>query len=143
MKCKLTLTEVAAIIEELINVNPDGFTVKVTSFCGLFTPPVSADPKTDGRDCVGLDVTQDNTITDKSGLHATIAFALGASVASSASNDGKRVAYIGGWTDKESGAYYVDAVQLYRTWIIAERIGRQNKQLAIFDMETCEEIRLY
>lgn len=53
-----------------------------------------------------------------------------------------RATCVGGWLDTESGLYYYDATVLVQDRAAAEALGRANKQLAIFCLDTCEEIRL-
>ena len=49
---------------------------------------------------------------------------------------------VGGWFDSESGKYYFDAVNIYRNKYQAIEIGRANSQIAIFDLDNLDEIRL-
>lgn len=49
---------------------------------------------------------------------------------------------VGGWLDSESGLYYYDAVVVLQDREKAIEVGRLNDQLAIFDLNTMEEIRL-
>lgn len=53
-----------------------------------------------------------------------------------------RATCVGGWLDAESGLYYYDATILVQDRAEAIALGRANEQLAIFHLETCEEIRL-
>lgn len=53
-----------------------------------------------------------------------------------------RASCVGGWLDTESGRYYYDATVLVQDRAAAEALGRANKQIAIFHLDTCEEIRL-
>ena len=48
----------------------------------------------------------------------------------------------GGWLDVETGLYYYDAVAIIMDRKEAERLGRANGQIAIFDLENLQEIRL-
>lgn len=66
------------------------------------------------------------------GLQKVIAFA----------KANKNVNAFGGWYDKKSGLYYWDAVVIVDDYEYAKSLGRQNKQLAIFDLTNCREIRL-
>lgn len=56
-------------------------------------------------------------------------------------NDEKANAF-GGWLDTETGLYYYDAVAIVMDRDEAERLGRANGQIAIFDLENLKEIRL-
>lgn len=49
---------------------------------------------------------------------------------------------VGGWLDTETGLYYYDATVVLTDRAEAIALGRANKQLAIFHLDTCEEIRL-
>lgn len=49
---------------------------------------------------------------------------------------------IGGWLDTESGLYYYDASIIVDDLDIAIQLGKANNQLAIFNLNTYEEIRL-
>lgn len=53
-----------------------------------------------------------------------------------------RATCIGGWLDTETGRYYYDATVVLTDRAEAIALGRANKQLAIFHLDTCEEIRL-
>ena len=56
-------------------------------------------------------------------------------------SDGKANA-IGGWYDEQSGLYYYDAILVVSDLEQAIRLGVENGQLAIFDLNTMKEIRL-
>lgn len=49
---------------------------------------------------------------------------------------------IGGWLDTESGLYYYDASIIVEDLQTALTLGRLNKQIAIFDLNNMQEIRL-
>ena len=49
---------------------------------------------------------------------------------------------VGGWYDSESGRYYIDAVMIFDNLESALIAGRAEDQLAIFDLNQMEEIRL-
>lgn len=53
-----------------------------------------------------------------------------------------RAEYIGGWLDQESGLYYYDATVVVDNLADALELGRVNGQIAIFDLNNMEEIRL-
>lgn len=50
--------------------------------------------------------------------------------------------YVGGWLDRETGLYYYDATVVVDDRRAAEELGRLNGQIAIFDLNHMEEIRL-
>lgn len=49
---------------------------------------------------------------------------------------------IGGWLNSENKRYYFDSCRVFKKREEALEFGRQNKQLAIFDLTNLEEIRL-
>ena len=49
---------------------------------------------------------------------------------------------VGGWFNTDNKKYYYDAVIVVNDLETAKRIGRENKQIAIFNLNTLEEIRL-
>ena len=49
---------------------------------------------------------------------------------------------VGGWMDSETGKYYFDATIIVSDLNEALRLGRENEQIAIFNLDTFEEIRL-
>ena len=53
-----------------------------------------------------------------------------------------RAEYVGGWLDHETGLYYYDATIVVPTLADAIELGRLNNQIAIFCLDTMEEIRL-
>lgn len=53
-----------------------------------------------------------------------------------------RAEYVGGWLDQESGLYYYDATVVVDNLAEAIELGRLNGQIAIFCLDTMEEIRL-
>lgn len=111
---KLFISSVAAIAA----VNPEGFTVNSENMT----------PETAGY-CVALAETQNSF--NKKGLARVY------DVISSG-----RANAVGGWLDSESGLYYYDAVVVLQDREKAIELGRLNNQLAIFDLNNMEEIRL-
>lgn len=57
-------------------------------------------------------------------------------------SDTTRAEYVGGWLDQESGLYYYDATIVVNDLAEALELGRLNGQIAIFDLNNMEEIRL-
>ena len=49
---------------------------------------------------------------------------------------------IGGWYNSENGQYYYDATIVVDDLQEAIRLGKANKQIAIFDLNNMQEIRL-
>lgn len=50
--------------------------------------------------------------------------------------------HVGGWYDSKSGRFYMDATHVISDRETAIALGRENGQLAIFDLDACAEIRL-
>lgn len=50
--------------------------------------------------------------------------------------------FLGWWTDEETGKLWVDGTSHYLTEFIASRIGRRRNEIAIFDIERQQELRL-
>lgn len=99
--------------------NPDGFTVNVNTL----------EPVTKGY-AVSLEATQNSFGTE--GLAKVIEYVTSHDVVS---------AY-GGWLNSENNQYYYDATMVCNTREEAEVIARANHQIAYFDLENMEEIRL-
>lgn len=106
------LTAIAAL-------NPEGFTVDANTL----------QPVTAGY-CVACKETQNSFGPE--GLNQVINFVV---------NDPKVNAF-GGWYDNESGAFYWDGTIVLTDKNEAIRLGRANGQIAIFDLNNLEEIRL-
>jgi len=49
---------------------------------------------------------------------------------------------VGGWFNTENKKYYYDAVIVVKDLETAVSLGKANKQIAIFNLDTLEEIRL-
>lgn len=49
---------------------------------------------------------------------------------------------VGGWMDSETGLYYFDATVIFEDRETAINFGRMQKQIAIFDLNNMQEIRL-
>lgn len=96
--------------------NPDGFTVD------LNLNPV------DAGYCVALSETQNSF--GIAGLEKVVSLA-------------KQNNYcVGGWYDKESGKYYYDCTIVVNSLEKALLYGQLNNQIAIFNLNACQEIRL-
>ena len=52
------------------------------------------------------------------------------------------IRYIGGWFDNASSKFYYDATIVVNDRVQAMELGRINHQIAIFDLNALEEIRL-
>lgn len=112
----LAVSAVAAVAAA----NPDGFTVNA------YTGETPAEGY-----AVALAETQDSH--DAEGL---------ARVLDLIQSGSTRATCVGGWLDSVTGRYYYDATILVSDRAEAEALGRANGQIAIFCLDTCEEIRL-
>lgn len=56
--------------------------------------------------------------------------------------DHPEVNAFGGWYNSKNGQYYYDATIIVDDLERAIELGRANKQIAIFDLANCKEIRL-
>ena len=54
----------------------------------------------------------------------------------------KNVNAVGGWYNQENKQYYFDAVIIVNDLETAKKLGRENKQIAVFDLENLQEIIL-
>lgn len=113
------LKNTAAMIAAIAAANPAGFTVNAQTL----------EPISTGFAVAVLD-TQNSF--NNEGINRVIEYV----------NNHPEVNAIGGWYDTESGRYYYDATIVVNTLSEAIELGRINKQLAIFNLNTLEEIRL-
>jgi len=111
----LTLTA----LQTIASLNPEGFTIDKNTL----------QPITTGFS-VAVAGTQDSF--GVSGAKKVIRYA----------KDNKHINAVGGWLNSENGKYYYDAVIVCNTLEQAITLGRSNNQLAIFNLNTLEEIRL-
>lgn len=56
--------------------------------------------------------------------------------------DHNEVQALGGWKNSENGKFYFDAVIICDSLNEAIKLGHENKQIAIFNLDTLEEIKL-
>lgn len=112
----ILLSSIAAIAA----INPDGFTFNVET--------LSAQK---GGYAVACSETQNSFGAD--GL---------AKVVDYVTANINRVKCVGGWLDNETGLYYYDAVIIADTEAEALQLAKINNQIAIFDLNTFQEIRL-
>jgi fructokinase len=104
-------------IKKIAAVNPEGFTVDLTSL-----------KKVTGGISVAYLETQDSF--DDEGLKRVLKHAL--------IHEKK----VGGWLDDESGSFYYDSVRIFTSLDEAKKFGRENKQIAIFDITNLRLIKL-
>lgn len=123
MKKNLIISALAAIAAQ----NPEGYTVNAATL----------QPITSGH-AVALAVTQDSFGAE--GLAKVV------DVIEKMQNQGEASRFdslaFGGWYDSKSGRYYYDATVIVKDRTEALELARVNGQLAIFDLDNLEEIRL-
>jgi len=49
---------------------------------------------------------------------------------------------VGGWLNEENEQFYFDSVRIFTNLEEAKQFGRENKQIAIFDIKKLELIKL-
>lgn len=104
-------------IKEMAVKNPYGFTVDLTTLKKV-TSGISV-AYLDTQDCFGDE-----------GLEKVLQHAM--------VHDKK----VGGWLDDESGCFYFDSVRIFTDLKEAIQFGRENKQIAIFDITHLKLIKL-
>ena len=104
-------------IQKIAERNPEGFTVDLTTLKRI-TKGIS----------VAYIETQDSFGIE--GLERVINHAL--------AHDRK----VGGWMNEDDGQYYYDSVRIFTDLEEAKRFGRENKQIAIFDLTNLRLIKL-
>ena len=104
-------------IQKIAKTNPEGFTVDLTTL-----------NKVTGGISVAYLETQDS-FGDK-GLERVLKHAL------------IHEKTVGGWLDDESGSFYFDSVRIFTNLDEAKKFGRENKQIAIFDITNLRLIKL-
>ena len=123
MKKNLVISTIAAIAAQ----NPEGYTVDAATL----------QPITSGY-AVALAVTQDS-FGDK-GLEKVV------DVIDKMQNQGEASCFdglaFGGWYDTKSGSYQYDATVIVKDRTEALELARVNGQLAIYDLDNSDEIRL-
>lgn len=123
MKKNLIISTLAAIAAQ----NPEGYTVNAATLQSVTTGYA-----------VALAVTQDSFGAE--GLAKVV------DVIERMQNQGEASRFdslaFGGWYDSKSGRYYYDATVIVKDRAEALELARVNGQLAIFDLDSLEEIRL-
>lgn len=104
-------------IMKIANENPDGFTVELKTLKKV----------TKGISVAYLD-TQDSFGVD--GLEKVLKHA---------ENHGK---VVGGWLNEENEKYYFDSVKIFTDLNEAKKFGKENEQIAIFDITNLRLIKL-
>ena len=67
---------------------------------------------------------------------------VGAARVAAYANTHAEINAVGGWYNSENDRYYFDAVIVVDTLEEAIKLGRENKQIAVFDLANLREIRL-
>lgn len=123
MKKDLVISTIAAIAAQ----NPEGYTVNAATL----------QPITSGY-AVGLLVTQDSFGAE--GLVKVV------NVIEKMYNQGEASHFdglaFGGWYNSKNGRYYYDATVIVKDRAKALELARVNRQLAIYDLDNLEQIRL-
>lgn len=104
-------------IQTIAEANPYGFTYNIKTNSFVKYGFVVAYEET--QECFGIE-----------GLNKALAHAL------------KHDNVIGGWLNSENKQFYFDSCKVFKNRAAALQFGRENKQLAIFDLTNLEEIRL-
>jgi fructokinase len=104
-------------IQKIAKENPEGFTVDLTTL-----------KKVTGGISVAYLETQ-NSFGDE-GLKRVLKHAL------------EHEKTVGGWPDNDDGSFYLDSVRIFTDLEAAKRFGRENKQIAIFDLTNLRLIKL-
>lgn len=104
---------------ELATANPDGFTVDAKTL-----EPI--------RKGFAVACAETQNSFNGSGLIKVIEYA----------QNHKNIKAFGGWLDSKTNKFYFDATIICDDLETAKELGRRNNQLAIFDLENLEEIRL-
>lgn len=104
-------------ILEIANANPDGFTVDLTTLKKV----------TKGISVAYLE-TQDSF--GEEGLKRVLNHAV------------MHERKVGGWQNEENGMFYFDSIRIFTNLEEAKRFGRENNQIAIFDISQMRLIKL-
>ncbi|GHT01649.1 hypothetical protein AGMMS49525_03070 [Bacteroidia bacterium] len=104
-------------IQKIAKKNPDGFTVDLTTL-----------KKVTGGISVAYLETQDSF--DDEGLKRVLKHAM------------EHEKTVGGWLDNDDGSFYYDSVRIFTDLDAAMRFGRENNQIAIFDLTRKKLIKL-
>lgn len=104
-------------ILEIAKQNPDGFTVKLPTLEHVTNGFIAAYAET--QNCFNVD-----------GLEKVLKHAL------------EHGQVVGGWLNTENNFFYFDSSKVFETESEAVEFGKQNQQIAIFDLNELREIRL-
>lgn len=115
---KISFKKIIAVLAIVLAANPNGFTFNVKK--GTIQSTGYA---------VALFATQNSFGAE--GFLKVVEYALK-----------NNIECVGGWLDQKSGRFYFDATVIVEEKEKAIELGRANKQLAIFNLNTNEEIRI-
>ena len=104
-------------IQKIAEQNPEGFTVDLTILKRI-------------TKCISVAYIETQDSFGIEGLERVINHAL--------AHDRK----VGGWMNEDDGQYYYDSVRIFTDLEEAKRFGRENKQIAIFDLTNLRLIKL-
>jgi len=107
------------MLQAVATMNPDGFTVNKNTF-----EPIKS----------GYSVAVKETQNSFGNY--------GAAKVVSYANKHNEITALGGWYNSKNNKFYYDAVIIVNDLETAIRLGRENGQLAIFDLNTMQEIEL-
>jgi len=111
------MTNLFEAIKKIANQNPEGFTVQLPDLNWVISGYISAYKET--QNCFGDE-----------GLRKALEHAL--------SHDN----IVGGWKNEENKMFYFDSSKTFDSLEEATRFGKENEQIAIFDLNTFREIKL-
>ncbi|GAP73081.1 hypothetical protein SAMD00024442_6_42 [Candidatus Symbiothrix dinenymphae] len=112
-----SMTNLFEAIKTIASENPDGFTVKIPELEFVTSGYIAAYIET--QNCFGDEGLR--KVIEHAEHHDKI---------------------VGGWLNEQNKQFYFDSSQVFQTKDEAIEFGKQQKQLAIFDMNTFSEIRL-
>ena len=108
-----------AALQAVAALNPDGFTIDKNTL----------QPITSG---FSVAVAQTQNSFNEAGAKRVVKYA----------KAHKEINAVGGWYNTDNNKYYYDAVIVCNTLEEAVNLGRANNQLAIFNINTLEEVRV-
>jgi len=106
-----------AVTEQVAKNNPEGFTIDINT----------GETVSSGY-AIAYKETQNSFGTE--GLMKAVNHAI------------EHAGYVGGWFNKENGKYYFDSIMIETDRDEAMRKGKEQEQIAIFHLDTFEEITL-
>lgn len=107
------------MLQAVATMNPDGFTIDKNTFESI----------TSGY---SVAVAETQNSFDNAGCARVVAYAA----------KHQEINALGGWYNSKNKKYYFDAVIIVDSLEEAIRLGRENGQLAIFDLNNMQEIEL-